>query len=107
MKTRRRFTPEFKQQAVDMVGNGRSVPEVAIDLEIGSDLLYRWRRELTAQPPQATQVGSEAQRAVGEEGAADELRRLRAEVKLLRSENVILKKAAVILGTEPQPRITK
>lgn len=107
MKTRRRFTAEFKQQAVDMVGNGRPVTEVAMDLEIGTDLLYRWRREREAQSPQATQVGSGARRAVGEEGAADELRRLRAENALLRSENIILKKAAVILGTEPQPRITK
>jgi transposase len=107
MKARRRYTSEFKQQAVDLVENGRPVPEVAMDLEIEADLVYRWRREREAQLPQATQVGSGAQRAVGEEGTADELRRLRAENAQLKSENIILKKAAVILGTEPQPKITK
>jgi len=35
---------------------------------------------------------------------ADELRELRREVAHLRMENDILKKAAVILGTNPRPR---
>jgi transposase-like protein len=39
---------------------------------------------------------------LGEEPAADELRRLRREVANLKLENDILKKAAVILGTKPQ-----
>ena len=38
-------------------------------------------------------------RAAGERSEADELRALRREVTLLRQENDILKKAAVILGT--------
>ncbi len=37
-------------------------------------------------------------------GEADELRRLRAEVTHLRMENDILKKAAVILGTQTPSR---
>ena len=40
---------------------------------------------------------------MGEEPAADELRRLRRENANLKLENDILKKAAVILGTRPQP----
>ena len=39
-------------------------------------------------------------RAEGEHNEADELRRLRRENARLRSENVILKKAAIIIGTE-------
>jgi transposase-like protein len=52
---------------------------------------------------QPAQLGSAGLRAVGEEPAADELRRLRREIATLRLENDILKKAAVILGTKPQP----
>ena len=52
---------------------------------------------------QPAQLGSEGGRAVGEEPAADELRRLRREIANLKLENDILKKAAVILGTKPQP----
>ena len=104
MKTRRRFTKEFKEQAVEMVANGRPVPEIAEDLEIGSSILYRWVRQAKPQP---TQFGSGGLRAVGEEAGADELRRLRREIDQLKRENNILKKAAVILGTEPQTRPVK
>jgi transposase len=79
------------------------VSEVAEDLGIGSSLLYGWVQK-EAQP---TQVGSGGGRAAGEEPAADELRRLRREIVDLRLENDILKKAAVILGTKPQPKAVR
>ena len=101
MKTRRRFTAEFKEQALEMVNNGRSVPEVAQDLEIGTSILYRWVRQLSAESAQGV---SGVQSAEGPLDAAKELRRLQREIDQLKRENVILKKAAVILGTEPQPR---
>lgn len=97
--TRKRYTPEFKAQAVGLVGLGKPVPEVAEDLSIGSSILYGWVRQQT----QPAQLGSAGLRAVGEEPAADELRRLRREIANLKLENDILKKAAVILGTRPQP----
>jgi transposase-like protein len=52
---------------------------------------------------QAAHLGSAGLRAVGEQPAADEVRRLRRENIHLKLENDILKKAAVILGTKPQP----
>ena len=100
--TRKRYTAEFKAQAVELVGLGKPVPEVAEDLEIGTGVRYRWMRsgERSGQPALLGSVGG---RALGEEPAADELRRLRREVTNLKLENDILKKAAVILGTKPQP----
>ena len=80
-----------------MLDAGKPPSEIAEDLEIGTGLLYRWRRTLSHQ----TQIGSGAQRAGGEENEADELRRENATLQL---ENDILKKAAVILGTKPQPK---
>ncbi len=62
-------------------------------------MLYDWVRKSS----QAAQLGSAGLRAEGEEPEADELRRLRREVTTLKLENDILKKAAVILGTRPQP----
>lgn len=105
MKTvsRKRYTPEFKAQAVGLVSLGKPVSEVAEDLGIGSSILYGWVRK-EAQP---ARLGSAGLRAVGEEPAADELRRLRREIGDLRLENDILKKAAVILGTKPQPRAVR
>jgi transposase len=96
--TRKRYTAEFKAQAVGLVGVGKPVSDVARDLGIGEGVLYGWVRKNS----QAAQLGSAGLRAGGEEPAADELRRLRRENAHLKLENDILKKAAVILGTKPQ-----
>ncbi len=45
MKTRKRYTDEFKAQAVQLLEIGKPVSDVAADLGISTDLLYRWRRE--------------------------------------------------------------
>lgn len=95
---RKRYTAEFKAQAVGLVNLGKPVPEVARDLEVGEGILYKWVRK----DGQSGQFGSGGIRAVGEEPAADELPRLRREILTLKLENDILKKAAVILGTRPQ-----
>ena len=93
-KARKRYTPEFKAQAIELLATGKPVAEVAEDLCISSGLLYRWK-----QDAHGTQFGSEGPRAVGEGAAADELRAVRRENARLKQENDILKKAAIILGT--------
>jgi transposase len=103
VKRRKRYTPEFKARALELCAMGKPTREVAEDLCISQDLIYSWKR--TAE--QASQGGSAAQGAGGDESEADELRRLRREVADLRIDNDILKKAAVIMGTKPQPRSGK
>jgi transposase len=97
--TRKRYTAEFRAQAVSLVGLGKPVRDVAQDLGISEGVLYGWVRKGSPAAP----LGSEGLRALGEEPAAEELRRLRRENAHLKLENDILKKAAVILGTKPQP----
>ncbi len=96
--TKRRYTAEFKAQAVGLVGVGKPVKEVARDLGISEGVLYGWVREGSQTAP----LGSAGTGAVGERSEADELRRLRRENANLKLENDILKKAAVILGSKPQ-----
>jgi transposase len=96
--TRKRYTAEFKAQAVGLVGVGKPVSDVARDLGISEGGLYGWVRK----DSQAAHLGSAGLRAIGEEPVADEVRRLRHEIAHLKLENDILKKAAVILGTKPQ-----
>src|SRR5882757_5461232 len=98
--TRKRYTAEFRAQAVGLVGLGKPVSEVAHDLEISEGVLYGWVRKGS----QAAPLGSAGLRAVGEEPAADERRRLRRENANLKLENDILKKAAIILGTKAPSR---
>ena len=95
--TRKRYTPEFKAQLVELIAIGKPVPEVAREFGIGSSLLYKW----VGKDPQPGQLGGEGQRAAGEETAAAELPRLRREIAHLKLENDILKKAAVIPGARP------
>jgi transposase len=97
--TRKRYTAEFKAQAVGLVGLGKPVSDVARDLEISEGVLYGWVRKGS----RAAHLGSAGLGAVGEQPAADEVRRLRRENAHLKLENDILKKAAIILGTKPLP----
>lgn len=101
-KPRKRYSPEFKAQAVELLDTGKPVSQLAEELCISSNLLYKWR-----QDSQGAQGGSVGPRAEGEGAGADDLRALRRENALLRQENDILKKAAIILGTRTQPSSAK
>lgn len=46
MGTRRKFTREFKEEAVRRLGLGVSVAEVARACEVNANVLHRWRREI-------------------------------------------------------------
>lgn len=84
---RRTYTAEFKRQAVAMLNTGKSGREVEVELGIGSGMVYRWRRELGAEP--------DGLRAFPGNGVPrdEELSRLRRENKELREERDILAKA--------------
>ena len=53
MKSRRKFTKEFKQTAVRRLTSGQSVAEVARALEVHPSDLHRWQRELQEHGEQA------------------------------------------------------
>lgn len=46
MKSRRKFSKDFKRTAVSRLNGGQSVAEVARALEVHPSDLHRWRREL-------------------------------------------------------------
>src|SRR3954463_6833033 len=94
-KTRRTFTPEFKVQAVKLITEqGRSIAEVARDLDLSESLLRGWKQALAAE-------GDRAFPGQGHLPALEEeLRRLRAENKRLQMERDILEKAAASFARE-------
>jgi transposase len=99
---RKRYSAEFKARAVELIKMGRPVAEVAEELGVGYGILYRWSggvSELVQLEGEATSKGSEPSEA----DLAKELRRLRRDYARLQMENDILKKAAVILGTNLPP----
>ncbi len=94
-KSRRTFTSEFKAQAVKLVTErGKSVAEVARDLDLSESLLRGWKRTMD-------QDGDRAFPGKGNPPThEEELRRLRAEVKRLTMERDILKKATAFFARE-------
>ena len=88
---RRKYTEEFKREAVELMETGgKTIAEIARDLDINDNNLYRWRRL----------YGSQAQTNPHGNGAemAAELKRLQREVAVLRQERDILKKAMSIVS---------
>jgi len=83
-ETRRKYDEEFKKNAVKLTHvSSKGVSEIAEDLGIGSNLLYRWRHRYTAE-------GGITERS-GLEQALRATQRELAEVKM---ERDMLKKAA-------------
>jgi transposase len=70
--SRRKFTKEFREEAVRRLELGASVAEVARACEVNPNVLYRWRRELRDYGAQAF-TGNGQRR--GEEQQVAELER--------------------------------
>jgi transposase len=95
--TRKRYTPEFKLEALRLVEtSGKPVPQVERELGLPSGILYRWRQRLADQ-------GAEAFPGQGNLPASEErLRQLERENLVLRQERDILKKAIAVLSVRPE-----
>lgn len=92
-KTRRTYTEEFKQQAVEMCQKpGSTMAEVSRNLGVHVGLLGKWKARMNEEKQQQDQQLTETERL--------ELARLREENKRLRMERDLLKKAAAFFANE-------
>ena len=74
---RRKFDANFKAEALKMAAEGQSSCAVARSLNISEKLIYRWKHQ------QNNQVGKEKR------GQADEVERLKAQLKRVEMERDI------------------
>ena len=94
-RQRRKYTREFKVEAVKLVTEkGYSVAEAARSLDLCETLLRSWKQAFEAKPDQA--FPGHGNRPPLEE----EIRRLQAENKRLLMERDILKKATAFFAKE-------
>jgi len=95
MTTRKKYSKEFKLDAVSLVLNqGYSRSEAARSLSINANMLGRWIKE-------SQQEDGQAFRGNGKLTAdQEELRKLKTQVKRLEMERDILKKATVFFAKE-------
>ena len=90
---RRQFSPEFKAEAVRMVGQSNdSMRKIAVDLGLSDVTLRKWVRKAAA--PAAVDGLTEDERA--------ELVRLRRENRQLQMERDILKKATAFFARQSE-----
>jgi transposase len=88
--TRRKFSREFKIEAVRLVTDRDvTVAQAARDLDVAESVLRRWMRELTATPAAAFPGNGQMRSDLAEIAA------LKKEVARLRAERDILKKASL------------
>jgi len=94
-RPRRQFTDEFKASAVRLVlDEGKSVGAAARDLDLTETALREWVKRARADRPHGRTGLTTAER--------EELARLRKEVRELRTERDILKKAAAFFAKHQQ-----
>lgn len=87
-KTRRRYSREFKLEAVRQLQEGRRLADVARELEVDAQVIRRWVQQVEIDAETAFPGNGRAPRE------EEELQRLRKEVAQLRAERDFLKKAA-------------
>jgi transposase len=94
-RKRRKFTPQFKAEAVQLVrSTGKSVGQIAKELDLTETALRAWVKRAEdegAATPSSTAL-DDAERS--------ELTELRRKVKRLEMEREILKKAAAFFAQE-------
>jgi len=91
MGQRRKFSAEYKREAVAMLESpGVRVSQIAAELGIEANVLGRWRRELRQEPEQAF-VGNGRPRD-------EELAHLRRELARVTKERDFLREAAAFFA---------
>jgi transposase len=98
-KSRKKFDPAFKQQAVELwLNSNKTGAEMAAELGIKPNRLYTWRQRF-APPPSGGKGGGGAKPTADELAAQNTA--LRREVEHLRQQRDILKKTLGILSEPP------
>ena len=90
-ETRRKFSREFKLEAVRLVtSGGRGMAATARDLEVRPDMLRRWKRQLEEDPVEAFPGKGHLK------PEEDQVRRLQRELARVKEERDILRKVVAI-----------
>lgn len=88
----KRYPAEFRTRVIALLEAGRKVADIAADLEVSANTIYIWRRQHlidTGQIPGTSSIESAELKK-----AQREIAKLRAENKILRRANELMKDVA-------------
>ena len=95
-KPYKRYTQEFKQEAIRLMETSeRPNSEIAMQLGIRRNQLYKWKEQMKKTGDVPT-----AKKGRPKKADQSEITQLRQELKRVKEENEILKKAAVFFAKE-------
>jgi transposase len=100
-ETRKIYSKEFKQKAVELSHVRGNVQEIARELGVRAELIYRWQKEIKLNPELA--FGGNGKKQLTEE--QKELARLKRELADVKMERDILKKAVSIFSVSDRKSI--
>jgi len=96
-----RHTREFRDSAIQLVLNSdKEIKNLAEDLGVNPKTLYNWVYNYKRENNIQTYHRSNSSKSSNKESLDEENRRLRQEVKLLKQERDILKKATAYFAKE-------
>ena len=94
MKTRRKFDREFKLKTVELSYERENIKELAHEMKLRPELIYRWRSEFAALEGKSF-PGNGKKKMTEEESKIDRLQKQLADMRM---ERDILKKAVGIFS---------
>jgi transposase len=93
---RKRYNREFKIETVKLINDGgNSVTQIAIELGIHPNTLYKWLQQYSVKPQEAFPGSGHLT------PEAEQIRQLKRENERLKMERDILKKAMAIFSKDP------
>jgi len=95
-KSKPPYPEEFRREAVELVRQGRSIPDVAESLGMSGQSLRTWVRQEQLDRRERDDGLTSAER--------EELRELRRRVRRLEQEREILKRATALFARETETR---
>ena len=93
----RKFSIEFKDEAVRMLISGRSPTELSSELGIHPNLLYKWKEKYMSEPERSKDKSFEGKTA---NELYQELKETRKQLARMTEQREILKKTVEIFGSE-------
>ena len=95
-KSKPPYPESFRREAVELVRQGRAIPDVAESLGMSAQSLRNWCKQEQADRGERQDTLSSAER--------EELKELRKRVRRLEQERDILKRATALFARETETR---